>query len=77
MTTTTNPRAELEQTLTELQKRFPTLIHLSRLQLALQGLRQKPGDEAVRVAVLGLVNDMQGTSTAKRVLKALLADPQG
>ena len=71
----TNPRLELQQTLLELEKRYPTLMHISRLQLALQALRQRPGDEAVRVAVLGLTSGLQGDNTARCVLKALLADP--
>ncbi|EQL00535.1 hypothetical protein G6O67_003071 [Ophiocordyceps sinensis] len=65
------PRAELERTLVELQGRYPNLVNLSRLQLALQGLRQPPGQEVVRIAILGL----QHGSTAKTVLKSLLADP--
>ncbi|KAK5993721.1 hypothetical protein PT974_07157 [Cladobotryum mycophilum] len=69
------PRIELEQTLVELQKRIPTLFNLSRLQLALQGLRQAPGREAVRIAVLGLNNGSDGRDTARKVLKALLVDP--
>ncbi|KND93400.1 hypothetical protein TOPH_01382 [Tolypocladium ophioglossoides CBS 100239] len=74
-TTATNPRVELERTLVELQTRAPNLVNLSRLQLALQGLRQAPGGEVVRVAILGLGNGSGAGPTARRVLRALLADP--
>lgn len=71
----TNPRVELEQALLELSKHAPAFINLSRLQLALQGLRQTPGQEAVRVAILGLANGSDAGRTAKNVLRVLLADP--
>lgn len=74
-TTTTNPRKELEQALLDLQKQAPAFINLSRLQLALQGLRQTPGQESVRVAILGLANGSDAGKTAKNVLRVLLADP--
>ncbi|KAG6011883.1 hypothetical protein E4U43_008054 [Claviceps pusilla] len=70
-----DPRAELESTLLELQKHSPNLINLSRLQLALQGLRQEAGSEIVRIAVLGLAGGPGAGPTARRVLRALLADP--
>ncbi|KAG6197663.1 hypothetical protein E4U10_008052 [Claviceps purpurea] len=72
-----HPRAELESTLLELQKRAPSLTNLSRWQLALQGLRQEQGDEVIRIAILGLAKDSRAGSrpTARRVLRALLADP--
>ena len=75
VTAATNPRVELDQTLRELQAQAPNLVNLSRLQLALQGLRQAPGKEAIRVAILGLENGGNAGKTAKRVLRALLADP--
>ncbi|KAG6002207.1 hypothetical protein E4U21_003338 [Claviceps maximensis] len=72
-----HPRADLESTLLELQKHSPNLINLPRLQLALQGLRQEPGSEIVRIAILGLAPaDGAGAGpTARKVLRALLADP--
>lgn len=73
--TTPNPRKELEQALLDLQKQAPAFINLSRLQLALQGLRQTPGQESVRVAILGLANGSDAGKTAKNVLRVLLADP--
>ncbi|KAH8720553.1 hypothetical protein HC256_000943 [Beauveria bassiana] len=70
-----NVRAELEQALVQLQNQSPRLLNLSRLQLALQGLRQTPGEETVRVAILGLANGSSPGSTAKRLLRAILSDP--
>lgn len=75
LSTSTNPRIELENTLLELQKQSPNLINISRLQLALQGLRQATGTEIIRVAILGLANGAAAGPTARRVLRALLADP--
>ncbi|KAF5012441.1 hypothetical protein FDECE_1493 [Fusarium decemcellulare] len=72
---TANPRAELEQHLLDIQKISPTLVNLSRLQLALQALRQEPGQEAVRVAILGLAPGNNAGQTAKDVLRVLIADP--
>ncbi|OAA41697.1 GPCR, family 2-like protein [Metarhizium rileyi] len=75
LSTSTNPRFELEDTLLELQKQFPNFVSISRLQLALQGLRQDAGNEIVRVAVLGVANGPNPGTTARRILRALLADP--
>ncbi|KAF5983084.1 hypothetical protein FCOIX_3350 [Fusarium coicis] len=74
-TVSTNPRAELEQHLLDIQKLAPSLVNLSRLQLALQGLRQIPGQEAVRVAILGLAPGSNAGQTAKNVLRVLVTDP--
>ncbi|KAI1768069.1 hypothetical protein GGR53DRAFT_34426 [Hypoxylon sp. FL1150] len=73
--TALDPRKELEDVLLELQKHAANYVNLSRLQLALNGLRQKPGNEAIRVAVLGLTSGSESRKTAKQVLKLLLADP--
>ncbi|KAI0596751.1 hypothetical protein F4775DRAFT_563382 [Biscogniauxia sp. FL1348] len=70
-----DPRRELESVLLDLQKHAANYVNLSRLQLALNGLRQKPGTESIRVAVLGLTNASSSRETAKQVLKLLLADP--
>ncbi|KAK2608385.1 hypothetical protein QQS21_003071 [Conoideocrella luteorostrata] len=75
LTSSANPRAELEDTLLQLQKQSPNLINLSRLQLALQGLRRDPGTEIIRVAILGLSNGSKSGPTARRILRSLLADP--
>ncbi|KAI0805810.1 hypothetical protein GGR55DRAFT_256970 [Xylaria sp. FL0064] len=72
---TTDPRRELESILLDLQKHAANHVNLSRLQLALSGLRQKPGDESIRIAILGLATGSTPTSTARDVLKLLLADP--
>ncbi|KAI0490520.1 hypothetical protein F4859DRAFT_11212 [Xylaria cf. heliscus] len=70
-----DPRKELESILLSLQKNVPNYVNLSRLQLALNGLRQKPGDESIRVAILGLADGSTPANTAKEVLKLLLSDP--
>lgn len=51
------------------------MVNLSRLQLAIQGLRQTPGQEAIRVAILGIANSSEGRDVARKVLKALVVDP--
>ncbi|KJZ74479.1 hypothetical protein HIM_06075 [Hirsutella minnesotensis 3608] len=73
--TSPSPRSELEAVLVELQNHSPNLVNLSRLQLALQGLRQTPGSEVVRIAILGLSTSTSAGETAKKLLKALLSDP--
>lgn len=69
-----NARAELEQTLLRLGDTAPEFVNLARLQLALQGLRQNPGEEVVRVAILW-AEDGNTPRTAKDLLRVLLADP--
>ncbi|SPO00735.1 uncharacterized protein DNG_03483 [Cephalotrichum gorgonifer] len=71
-----DPRTELEQALLELNSHAANYVNLSRLQLALLGLRQPAGEETIRVAVLG-VNGAQGGAgdTAREVLRLMLADP--
>ncbi|KAI2615835.1 hypothetical protein GGR54DRAFT_611231 [Hypoxylon sp. NC1633] len=71
----TDTRKELENALLELQKHAANFVNLSRLQLALNGLRQQPGNESIRVAVLGLTTGSKSGQTAKQLLKLLLADP--
>jgi hypothetical protein len=61
--------------LVDLQKHAANYVNLSRLQLALNGLRQKPGNESIRVAILGLSAGSDSSATAKQVLKLILADP--
>ncbi|KAL0943428.1 uncharacterized protein CTRU02_201315 [Colletotrichum truncatum] len=70
-----NPRSELIDTLLELQKHAVNHVNLSRLQLALQGLRQEPGQEHVRVAILALADGAEPGKTARELLRLLLADP--
>ncbi|KAJ0334213.1 hypothetical protein COL5a_000261 [Colletotrichum fioriniae] len=73
-----NPRQELIDTLLELQKHAVNHVNLSRLQLALQGLRQDPGQESIRVAILSLANGgAEQGKAAKDLLRLLLADPLG
>ncbi|KAK9777833.1 hypothetical protein AB5N19_04544 [Seiridium cardinale] len=68
-------RKELEDLLVQLQKHAANYVNLSRVQLAINGLRQQPGTESIRVAILGLTNGTVSGQTAKKVLKLLLADP--
>lgn len=70
-------RAELERALAELQNEYPDLVNLSRFELARQGLRRPPGQEVVRVAVLGLAagGAPSPAPMARRLLRALVADP--
>ncbi|KAK7706341.1 hypothetical protein SLS64_007681 [Diaporthe eres] len=70
-----NPRKELQDALQELQKHATNYVNLSRVQLALNALRQGAGEETVRVAILGLTNGSESGQTAKEVLRLLLADP--
>ncbi|KAI1199594.1 hypothetical protein F5X97DRAFT_296268 [Nemania serpens] len=70
------PRRELESALVDLQKYAANHVNISRLQLAVNGLRQEPGRESIRVAIFGLASgSTTQASTAKDVLKLLLADP--
>lgn len=74
----TNPRKELERALLNLQKDAAPYVNLSRIQLALRNLRQEPGEESIRIAILALPGHDHRTSairTAKRFLRALIADP--
>ncbi|QUC22491.1 uncharacterized protein UV8b_06732 [Ustilaginoidea virens] len=70
-----SPRVELEKALLQLQKKAPHLTDTSRLQLALQGLRAAAGEELVRVAILGLGTGSHAGPTARRLVRAILADP--
>ncbi|MCJ1247978.1 hypothetical protein MMC30_005193 [Trapelia coarctata] len=69
----TIPAANLRlyEELTALEKKAATFVHLSQLQLALRGLESE--DPIIRVAVLGL----NGRRGARRLIRALLADPLG
>ncbi|KAI8187585.1 hypothetical protein K4K51_008588 [Colletotrichum sp. SAR 10_75] len=73
-----NARSELIDVLLELQKHAVNHVNLSRLQLALQGLRQELGHENVRVAILALADGAgEPGKTARELLRVLLADPLG
>ncbi|KAJ1329616.1 hypothetical protein MN608_06352 [Microdochium nivale] len=71
----TDPRRDLQDALAELQKHAANYVNLSRVQLAINGLRQAPGDEAIRVAILGMSSASESAATAKKVARLLLADP--
>ncbi|KAI2643126.1 hypothetical protein GGS21DRAFT_72 [Xylaria nigripes] len=70
-----DPRKELESVLLSLEECASNHVNLSRLQLALSGLRQKPGHESIRVAILDLSSRSTATNTAKEVLRLMFADP--
>ncbi|KAI6377534.1 hypothetical protein MCOR25_002516 [Pyricularia grisea] len=70
-----NPRQELQGALTALQRHAPNYINISRVELALQGLRQDAGREAVRLAILGLGDNGSAGRAAKGLLRSMLADP--
>lgn len=73
---TADARRDLQEALNELQKHAANYVNLSRVQLALNALRQDAGDETVRVAILGLANGSESARrTANDVLRLLLADP--
>lgn len=74
-TSSLNPRTELQDSLRDLQKHAGRFVNLSRLQLALHGLQQSPGDEAIRIAILGLADGGESLQRAKELLRLLLADP--
>lgn len=69
-------RTDLVRALSELQKHAGVFTNLSRLQLAIRGLQQEPGQETIRVAVIGLVNGGGNSGKlAKELLRLILADP--
>ncbi|KAJ9131252.1 Serine threonine protein phosphatase 2b catalytic subunit protein [Pleurostoma richardsiae] len=68
-------RLEVENALGELEKHAANYVNLSRVRLALSGLRQEPGKESIRVAILGLTDGTDSGRTAKDVVRLLLADP--
>lgn len=73
---TSNARKDLYEALDRLQNKFPNLVSLSKTQLALRGLQQPAGREAIRVAILSLADSGKGSQDAARdVLRLLLADP--
>ncbi|KAK0635353.1 hypothetical protein B0T17DRAFT_604528 [Bombardia bombarda] len=71
-----DPRRELEGALLDLQIHAGNYVNLSRVQLALRNLKQKPGHESIRVAFLGMTNgSSEQQHTAKKLLRLVLADP--
>jgi hypothetical protein len=70
------PRLELRDALADLQKHAGSYVNISRLQLALRGLDQPPGQETIRIALLGWGESRSGRlQRAKDLLRLLLADP--
>lgn len=74
----TNPieaLSTLKSSLNDLQKHFRSYVNLSRLQLALRALGQKPGEETIRVAILALPGQERTSAKVKELVRLLLADP--
>jgi hypothetical protein len=50
-------------------------VNVSRLQLALRGLNQAPGQETIRIAILGIADGGESLRKAKQLLRSVVADP--
>ena len=71
-----NPRLKLRDALADLQKHCGSYVNISRLHLALRGLKQPAGQETIRIALLGLGDGGSNSlQTAKKLLRLLVADP--
>lgn len=70
-----NRRTELRDALQDLQKHAGSYVNISRLQLALRGLEQSPGQETVRIAILGIADGGESLKKAKQLLRSVVADP--
>jgi len=68
-------RSTLKANLNDLQKHFRSYVNLSRLQLALRALEQKPGEETIRVAILALPGQERTSAKVRELVRLLLADP--
>lgn len=66
------PAQELHRALSELQKSAASYVNVSRLQLALRGLEQGPGNETIRIAVLAYPGSLR---RVRELIRVLLADP--
>ena len=65
----------LKDALQDLQKHAGSYVNISRLQLALRGLEQSPGQETIRIAILGVADGGDSLKKAKQLLRSLVADP--
>lgn len=70
-----NPRDELRTALSHLQKVAANHVNISRLQLALRGLDQPPGQETIRIAIHGLGTQHDSRHQTKELIRLLIADP--
>lgn len=68
-------RTALREALQDLQKHAGSYVNISRLQLALRGLEQNPGQETIRIAILGVADGGVSLKKAKQLLRSLVADP--
>jgi hypothetical protein len=69
------PRIDLRDALLDLKKHAGSYVNISRLQLALRGLEQIPGQETIRIAILGVADGGVSLKTAKQLLRSIVADP--
>lgn len=65
----------LKKALIDLQKDAGSYVNIPRLQLALRGVEQQPGQETIRVAVVGLAGQGKSISKSRELIRLLLADP--
>lgn len=65
----------LKDALNDLQKHFRSYVNLSRLQLALRALEQRPGEETIRIAILALTGQERTLAKVRELVRLLLADP--
>lgn len=68
-------RQKLRHALLDVQKHAGSYVNISKLQLAIRGLDQPPGQETIRIAILGLADGGISLRVAKQLLKAVIADP--
>lgn len=70
-----SPVAELKAALVDLQKDARSFVNISRLQLALRGLEQQPGQETIRIAISGLAGQGDTLNKTRKLVRLLVADP--
>jgi hypothetical protein len=70
-----DPRTNLRNALADLQQDASGFVNISRLQLAIRGLEQEPGQESIRIGILGLADGGNSLQRAKQLLRLLVVDP--
>jgi hypothetical protein len=73
--TSIDPRTNLRNALADLQQDASGFVNISRLQLAIRGLEQEPGQESIRIGILGLADGGNSLQRAKQLLRLLVVDP--
>lgn len=66
---------DLKEALLDLQKHYRSYVNISRLQLALRGLEQTPGDETIRIGIFGLAGNATTSASVRQLVRVLVADP--